>query len=43
MSSNVNLNVLGKIQKSTNFFLVSIEKEVIKVDKKGNENIITIS
>ena len=36
-----NLNVLEKIQKST--FSVPIEKEVTKIDKDGNENVVNIS
>ena len=35
--------VLKIIQKSTKPFQFQIEKEVPKVDKEGNENIITIS
>ena len=38
------MNVLGKIQKSTkHFFFFSIEKEVKKIDKDGNESVVTIS
>ena len=39
------MNVLGKIQKSTKhfFFFFSIEKEVKKIDKDGNESVVTIS
>ena len=47
-----NLNVLGKIQKSTSFsdtvykyckVFVPIEKEVTNIDKDGNESVVTIS
>ena len=46
-----NLNVLGKIQKSTSFsdtvykyckVFVPIEKEVTNIDKDGNESFVTI-
>ena len=37
-----NLNVLGKIQKSTTFS-VPIEKENVKIDENGNESVVTIS
>ena len=41
----MNLNVLGKIQKSIKplTFSVPIEKEVTKVDKDANENVVSIS
>ena len=42
MSLRDNLNVLVKVEKSTNVFLI-IDKQVTKVDKEWNENIITIS
>ena len=47
-----NLNVLGKIKKSTSFsdtvykyckVFVPIEKEVTNIDKDGNESVVTIS
>ena len=39
-----NLNVLGKLHKSTKlFFFLSIEKEVVKIDKDGNETVVTMS
>ena len=41
MSLRKNLNVLGKIQKST--FSVPIEKEVTKIEKDVNESVGTIS
>ena len=37
-----NLNVLGKIQKSKKLS-IPIEKEVIKIDKHGNQNLVIIS
>ena len=37
------MNVLRKMQKSTKHFSIPIEKEVIKIDKDGNEIVITIS
>ena len=37
------MNVLGKIQKSTKFISIPIEKEVTKIGKDGNESVVTIS
>ena len=37
-----NLNVLAKIQKSTKLS-IPVEKEVIKIDKNGNQSVVTIS
>ena len=37
------MNVLGKIKKRTKHFSIPLEKEVIKIDKNGNEIVITIS
>ena len=37
------MNVLGKKIENYKTFSVPIEKEVTKVDKDGNENIVTIS
>ena len=34
---------LGENTKKRNIFFVPIEKEVIKIDKDGNENVISIS
>ena len=42
MTLRENQNVLGKIQKITKIFC-SIEKEVTKIDKDGNESVATIS
>ena len=42
MTLRENQNVLGKIQKITKIFY-SIEKEVTKIDKDGNESVATIS
>ena len=37
------MNVLEKIQKSTKPSSISIERVLIKVDKDGNESVVTIS
>ena len=37
------MSVLGKIQKSTKLFPVHQKKEVIKINKDGNESDVTIS
>ena len=37
------MNSSGKIQKNTNSFFRSDKKNVIKLDKEGKENIITIA
>ena len=42
-SNYKNLKFLGKIQKRTNLLFVPIEKEVLKIDKDGNESVVTIS
>ena len=44
MNLRKSLNVLEKIQKSTSpFSYVPIGKEVMKIDKDGNESVVTIS
>ena len=42
MTLRENLSVLGKIQKITQFFY-SNRNKVIKIDKDGNESVVTIS
>ena len=37
------MNVLGKIRKSKKAFFAPIEKEVTKIDKDGNENVVITS
>ena len=38
-----NVNVFGKIQKSSKFFPFQLKKEVTKRDKDENESVVTIS
>ena len=43
MSLKENLNVFAKILKVAKTFSIPIEKEVIEIDKDGNESVATVS
>ena len=43
MSFRGNLNVSRKTKKSAKLFFFLREKEILKIDKEGNEDIISIS